>query len=102
MNVTAIEQGGVLFLLLEGELDEHSAAHLRRIADEKIDEYAAVQKAVFDLSRVSFMDSTGIGFLIGRYKKLKRYGISSYISKVNAETDKILSISGVYSLIPKL
>ena len=102
MKVTAIEQEGVLFLLLEGELDAHTAGQLRREADYQIDAHAAAEKAVFDLSKVSFMDSTGIGFLIGRYKKLKRYGIPSYISKVNLETDKILSLSGVYSLIPKL
>ena len=102
MELTASIEGGVLTLALSGELDEHGASELRRMADLTIDEYAAAEKAVFDLGRVSFMDSTGIGFLIGRYKKLKRYGISSYVSRVNAETDKILSISGVYSLIPKM
>ena len=102
MKLTATLREGTLVLLLEGELDEHGASELRRIADRTIDDYAAVERAVFDLGRVSFMDSTGIGFLIGRYKKLKRYGISSFVSRVNAETDKILSISGVYSLIPKM
>ena len=102
MNLTVTENGEVLFFILEGELDEHGATELRRFADAAADEHAHCVKAVFDLSRVSFMDSTGIGFLIGRYKKLRRYGIKSYISKVNAETDKILSLSGVYSLIPKV
>ena len=102
MQLTASMEEGVLTLSLSGELDEHGAGELRRAADRTIDDYAAADKAVFDLGRVSFMDSTGIGFLIGRYKKLKRYGIPSYVSKVNAATDKILSISGVYSLIPKM
>ncbi|MBQ8320590.1 MAG: STAS domain-containing protein [Clostridia bacterium] len=102
MNFTAVEKSGVLFLIVEGEVDEHGAGELRLAADRKIDEHAGADKAVFDLGKVSFMDSTGIGFLIGRYKKLRRYGIPSYVSRVNAETDKILSLSGVYSLIPKM
>ena len=102
MNFTATLRQGVLVLSLEGELDEHGANELRRHADRAIDEHAVAERAVFDLGQVSFMDSTGIGFLIGRYKKLKRYGISCFVSRVNAETDKILSISGVYSLIPKI
>ena len=57
---------------------------------------------MFDLGNVSFMDSTGIGFLIGRYKKLMRYGIPMYITNPNLTADKILSLSGVYTLIPKI
>ena len=63
MKLTASIENGVLTLALSGELDEHGAGELRRMADLTIDEYAVAEKAVFDLGRVSFMDSTGICFL---------------------------------------
>ena len=51
---------------------------------------------------MTFMDSSGIGFLIGRYKKLRRYGMGMYLENPNAGADKILELSGVYSLMPKI
>ena len=47
------------------------------------------------------MDSTGIGFLIGRYKKAARMGISMSVEAPNLAADKILNLSGIYTLIPK-
>ena len=47
------------------------------------------------------MDSTGIGFLIGRYKKASRLGLPLFVSKPNFAADKILNLSGIYTLIPK-
>lgn len=94
--------GVELTFFLEGELDEHAASSARRVADATIDEYSHVGRVTFDLSRVGFMDSTGIGFLIGRYKKCKRYSIPAYIRNPNGSADKILSMSGVYTLLPKL
>ena len=102
MNLAAHSAKGILYIVMDGEIDEHSAAEARRKADEIIDENTQSERAVFDLQNVSFMDSTGIGFLIGRYKRLTRYGIPMYISNANLPADKILSLSGVYTLIPKL
>ena len=102
MNLAAHSAKGILYIVMDGEIDEHSTAEARRKADEIIDENTQSERAVFDLQNVSFMDSTGIGFLIGRYKRLKRYGIPMYISNPNLPADKILSLSGVYTLIPKL
>ena len=102
MNLAAHLAKGILYIVMDGEIDEHSAADARRIADKLIDENTQADKAVFDLEKITFMDSTGIGFLIGRYKKLKRYGIPMYITNPNLPADKILSLSGVYTLIPKL
>ena len=102
MNLAAHLAKGILYIVMDGEIDEHSAADARRIADKLIDENTQAEKAVFDLEKITFMDSTGIGFLIGRYKKLKRYGIPMYITNPNLPADKILSLSGVYTLIPKL
>ena len=45
--------------------------------------------------------STGIGFLIGRYKKASRLAVPLYIENPNFAADKILNLSGIYSLIPK-
>ena len=102
MQLTYERLGNELLFNLAGELDEYAASELRRLADGIIDDHASVTQVVFNLSEVGFMDSTGIGFLIGRYKKCKRYSIPVYITAPNAPADKILSISGVYTLIPKI
>ena len=92
----------ILYMRLCGEMDEHNAASARRMADRIADNYAASERAVIDLKEVSFMDSTGIGFLIGRYKKLRRYGIPVYVTNPSLGTDRILQMSGVYTLMPKI
>lgn len=102
MQVVGKVAENTLYIFLSGELDEYSAPAARRQADEAIDANAACERAVFDLSGVRFMDSTGIGFLIGRYKKLKRSSTPMYIQSPDLAADKILSMSGIYSLIPKL
>ncbi len=103
MQIYADHRNKILYMRLNGEIDEHNAAVARRDADRIADNYVTKSvRAVFDLENVSFMDSTGIGFLIGRYKKFQRYGIPVYVTKPSASTDKILEISGVYTLIPKV
>ncbi len=102
MQLNSCKMGESLYFYLDGELDEHSVGEVRRRADQLIDECGGVSRAVFNLSAVQFMDSTGIGFLIGRYKKLQRYGIGMYLESPNVGADKVLTLSGVYSLMPKI
>ena len=103
MQIHANFQDKTLYMRLSGEMDEHSASVARRSADRMAEEYAArCEKAIIDLSEITFMDSTGIGFLIGRYKKFHRLGIPVYIVGVTPEADRILSISGVYTLIQRI
>ena len=101
MQLTFRQDGRQLTFYLSGELDEHAASSVRRLADDTIDERSFVDFVVFDLSDVGFMDSTGIGFLIGRYKKLNRLGMAMYLENPNLTADKVLSVSGIYTLIPK-
>ena len=68
----------------------------------ELETYCKNADFVFNLAGVRFMDSTGIGFLIGRYKKLQKYGMGMYLENPNAGADKILTLSGVYSLMPKI
>ena len=48
------------------------------------------------------MDSTGIGVLLARYNKFNKYGLSILIKNANGHIDKILNMSGIYKLMPKL
>ena len=102
MKLSSCSRGRDLYVYLAGELDECSVKEVRELADRLIDEHAGCSRAVFNLAGVKFMDSTGIGFLIGRYKKLKNYGIRMAIEEPDFGTDKILSVSGVYTLIPRI
>lgn len=102
MKMQSCRQGNSLYIYLSGEIDEHSVAAIRAEADRMIDDGAGLSRAVFNLAGVKFMDSTGIGFLIGRYKRLQKYGMGMFLENPDQNADKILSLSGVYSLMPKV
>ena len=61
-----------LYIYLEGEFDECYGALAKKKLDELIDNNANAPSVVFNMKGVTFMDSTGIGVLLGRYKKLKK------------------------------
>lgn len=102
MQIHAEKQGNALHVYVLGEIDEHSAKTARMQADMLAKNHVQSERAVFNLGGVSFMDSTGIGFLIGRYKTFRALGIPTYITGVQSETDRILQMSGVYTLMPKI
>ena len=85
-----------------GELDECSASNAKNILDRLLLDNLNSKNVIFDLSGLSFMDSTGIGLLIGRYKKLRQYSISSYISGASVAIEKVIELAGLYSIMPKI
>ena len=91
-----------LTFYVHGELDEFSASTAKNILDKIISDNPNSRYAVFDLSGLSFMDSTGIGLLIGRYKKLKRFSIPAYIQGAPCGIEKVLELSGIYEIMPKV
>jgi stage II sporulation protein AA (anti-sigma F factor antagonist) len=101
MRISACMKNGDLYVSLLGEMDECSAVDARVECDRLLEENLQADKVFFNLEGIKFMDSTGIGFLIGRYKKATRLHISMYILNPDFAADKILNLSGIYSLIPK-
>lgn len=91
----------VLYLLLCGELDEHTANYTRNTLDEIFDK-SQFERVVIDLSELDFMDSTGIGVLIGRYKKMKDKRIPIFIANPSTHVEKIFRITGLYEIMPKI
>ena len=90
-----------LYIMLCGELDECSASYTRTILDDLMQDNKCNQ-VIIDLSELDFMDSTGIGVLIGRYKKLKSRNIPIYICNPSNHVEKIFMMSGLYEIMPKI
>lgn len=87
-----------LVVTLVGELDHHSAEEVRVKIDDRIDR-ENIKKMIFDFSEVTFMDSSGIGVVIGRYKKLSmRKGELSIVS-VNNSIKRVFELSGMFKII---
>ena len=87
-----------LKLKLMGELDHHNAEKMRKKLDKEILSGGA-ETIIFDLSGLTFMDSSGIGVLLGRQKLFATN--TRYITGANETIYKLLKISGIYSLMPK-
>ena len=102
MDIKYKKKDTELTVFVYGELDECSALKTKKILDKIITDNTNANKVIFDLSGLSFMDSTGIGMLIGRYKKLKQFNIQSYISGASIATEKVIELAGLYSIMPKL
>lgn len=83
-----------LVIRLEGELDQSNVDSLKTKVCEIIKKYSIVH-LVFNLEKLSFMDSTGIGFIIGRYGEVKRKGGNVVICSMNETIMKIFEISGL-------
>ena len=90
-----------LYVVLCGELDEHSATYTRLAMDE-IFAGGDFLQIIIDLSELEFMDSTGIGVLIGRYKKMKNRNIPIFICNPSKHAEKIFKMTGLYEIMPKI
>lgn len=90
-----------LYVVLSGELDEHSAYHARLGLDEIFD-IPKFKQIIIDLSELDFMDSTGIGVLIGRYKRMKDKNIPIFICNPSSHAERIFKMTGLYDIMPKI
>ena len=102
MQVKIYNKGIYTVARLSGELDEYAAKELRRELDEGLTLPSVKKNILFDMGGVSFMDSTGIGVLLGRYKLLKGQGKNMFICNVNAQMDRILRTTGIYTIMQKV
>lgn len=87
-----------LVVALMGELDHHSAEEVRVKIDDRIDR-DNITKVILNFSGVTFMDSSGIGVVIGRYKKMQNRNGSLCIAEINRTVNKVFEISGMYKII---
>ena len=89
----------VLVARLFGELDHHAAAGIREDIDRSL-ECCAPCDLVFDFEKVTYMDSAGIGMVLGRYRRLREAGGSVVIASCAKTVRGILHMAGIFSLMP--
>lgn len=87
-----------LIVSLGGELDHHGAEQIRTVIERAITE-RDVKNLIFDFSSLSFMDSSGIGMIIGRYKLIHSLGGSVALVCTSDRMKKLVTMSGLTRLI---
>ncbi len=79
---------------LSGEIDHHNAVRLRGDVDELL-LGKRPRRLVLDLARVDFMDSAGIGFLMGRYRLMRELGGTLVVKSPTPRVEKMLQLCGM-------
>lgn len=99
MDIKFTNRGSTLIAAFSGELDHHFAEYVRNKIEREVIK-ATTRDVIFDLTGLSFMDSSGIGVLVGRYANIRKLGGKAAIICSNGRIRKILEISGVLKLMP--
>ncbi|MCL2514187.1 MAG: STAS domain-containing protein [Oscillospiraceae bacterium] len=87
-----------IIAVLSGEIDHHSAPALRECIDSAV-ERARPGKLTLDFGQVSFMDSSGIGLVMGRYKTAISCGAQTEVTNLSSRAEKIMRMSGLEKLV---
>ena len=98
MDLKLLGERKSVIVKVNTELDHHAAAEIRRAVDAKIKSSNAVN-VIFDFSKVDFMDSSGIGVIMGRYKLTGILGGKVVIFGARKNVKRIIEMSGIDKLI---
>ncbi len=98
MDISVLIRNKTLIVTLRGELDHHSASGVKELVEELI-RNRDPKNLIFDFHDLSFMDSSGIGMLVGRYKMISAMGGSVMICGASRTVDRLLTMSGIKKII---
>ena len=87
-----------LVVALKGEIDHHTCVEIREVVEREYQRNRA-RDLLFDFENVNFMDSSGVGMLMGRYRSVAIGGGTIGLYNVSKEVEHILKISGIYKLM---
>ena len=98
INATTVDRN--LLLECRGELDHSGAKEAMRELDLALDA-ALPLRLVLDFSGITFMDSSGIGLVMGRYQNVKRKNGTMVVVPGSQYVSRVLGLSGIFSMVPK-
>lgn len=91
--------GKLLVVNIYGDVDHSNAISIRKEIDEAI-KSREITDLLFNFSNLEFMDSSGIGMILGRYKIILSLDGRVYIAEPNESVRKIINVSGLHKIIP--
>ena len=97
MNVTIESSGNLVIAYLYGEIDHHTAVDIRDKIDNALS-FIKPQHLILDFKNVTFMDSSGIGLVMGRYRLLMNFHAGLEIRNVTKQTKKLMELAGLGSI----
>lgn len=97
MQMTFSKKHKTLIAHIAGELDQHAAKEIRQRLDAELER--GFLNLLFDLSALTFMDSAGIGVIIGRFKNVQAAGGQVLLAGAGPQVQRVLKISGIEKLI---
>ena len=93
-------QENCLTVYLPHELDHHNAEEIRKESDHLI-EHNHVRYVIFDFADTDFMDSSGIGLVLGRYKRVRKWNGTLVVIPGSSYISRVLGLSGIFGMVPK-
>ncbi|NLY71907.1 MAG: anti-sigma factor antagonist [Clostridiales bacterium] len=97
MGITFEMIDDILIAILSGELDHHTSLEIREEIDHTFDTFQA-NNLILSFEKVTFMDSAGIGVVMGRYNKVRTKNGKLALTGCNHYIDRILDMAGIYTI----
>ncbi len=98
LTIDLERRGRVLLVRLVGELDHHTAELLRDQVEDQL-ESGKVKHLVLNLGQLSFMDSSGIGVILGRYKQIRAIDGEMVVCAISPAVKRLFEMSGLFKII---
>ncbi len=97
-EIGIVVEDDTMIIRAGGELDHHNAVELRTLVDRELIK-GKIKNVIFDFTDTNFMDSSGIGTIIGRQKIMESIGGSVRVRNMNPNISRIFQISGLHKII---
>lgn len=98
LEINLEKEQDVLTVFLRGELDHHTSDKVREQVSAAIEKHQ-IQKLVLDLEGLNFMDSSGLGVILGRYKQIKQLNGEMVVCSISPSVERLFNMSGLFKII---
>lgn len=98
LTINLEKKEAILCVRLQGELDHHTSKQLRAQVDDLL-EVGDIKHIILNLEHLSFMDSSGLGVILGRYKQVKNSGGEMIVCSISTPVKRLFEMSGLFKII---